>query len=207
MKILSPDHLLKLQHTIEELEESTSAEVVVVLADSASNYTYVHLCHAAVAAIFVPVLAVIALPIDWYLVISLQVSVFAFLALILQYSGIAQFAVPRSIRDAHTSKLARDQMVERNITSSPNRRGVLIFVAYQEKHVEIIPDIGVLEKVDQAIWDQIAADTKTLLRTRGVMLAFQFAVEKCKEVLIDKFPVDQGDLGNRKTLPNQLVLI
>lgn len=205
--ILAPDHRRKLERTIEGIEQRSSAQVVVVLADSANKYTHVHLCHAGIAAIFIPMIVFMVLPITWYQAFSLQVALFVFLAIFLQYTGITNYVVPRSIKEAHSSKLAREQLVERKITSISHRRCVLVFVSYQEKYVDIIPDIGLVERVDQVVWDQIASDTRALLRARGVMLAFQFAVEKCGEVLIEQFPAENGNPDDRDNLSNHLILI
>lgn len=91
-----------------------------------------------------------------------------------------------------------------NLTTTKGRTGVLIFVSVAERYAEIIPDIGIAEKVDASVWqgivDQLTGDIGEGRPTE----AFVTAIESVGAHLVKHFPPGSHD---PRQLPNHLIVL
>lgn len=187
---------------IREAEAHTTGELVTVVAQAADSYLYIPMLWAALAALAVPVLAVsLNLSTDVLEVSLAQLGLFFLLALAGRWRPLRYRLVPTGVKKARAARLAREQFFARGVRESENRTGILIFVSVAERHVEILADSGISEKVDAAVWRDAVDSFVGHVKSGQVVDGFLSAIGQCGEVLVRHFP-DSG--VNPDELPNHL---
>lgn len=204
MRLLKEQELQAVSDAISEVEKVTDAELVTVLARQADDYRYIPTLWAAVIALFIPgVLWLSGLWLETLEVLTLQLTVFAVLALLLRTPFILFRLIPRSVTSWRASNLARRQFLENNLHHTEQACGVLIFISEAEHYVEIIADRGIDQHVDAAQWQAIVdvfiAEIKQG-RTRQGLIG---CINSCGELLAKHAPATR----EKNELPNHLVLI
>ena len=82
------------------------------------------------------------------------------------------------------------------MTAAPNEIGLLLFVSEAERHVEILADRGIEERVDQAAWDKIVADFVASVAAGTVAPALTAAIGACATILETHYPATGGATGS-----------
>ncbi len=181
---------------IETAEARTSAEFVTVVARSAEPYLYIPSLMAAIGALFLSGIALMFQPQIGFTTIEFyggQVALFVVLVAICQTPAIRLALVPKSIRHARASRLARQMFLELGMTESDDRNAVLLFVALGERYVEIIADAGLQAKLaDTTVWDAVVAKFVAEVRQGRVADGFVSAIEGCADVMAEHFPNREG---------------
>lgn len=181
---------------IETAEARTSAEFVTVVARSAEPYLFIPSLMAAIGALFLSGIALMFQPQIGFTTIEFyggQVALFVILAAICQTPTIRFALVPKSIRHARASRLARQMFLELGMTESEDRNAVLLFVALGERYVEIIADAGLQAKLaDTTVWDAVVAKFVAEVRLGRVADGFVSAIEGCADVMAEHFPNREG---------------
>ena len=149
---------------IKAIESVSSAEVVVAVRAYARRWMVQHLIVGLVSATAVlgytllfdlPPWAVFAFPIVTGLVSGSIVELI---------TPLYRFLVPAHIRDQHVVDTARALFVERRIHGTKGRTGMLVFIAVRERAVEIVGDLGVIDRVGQDKLDDYAAQLADTIR-------------------------------------------
>jgi putative membrane protein len=200
MTMISPDQRAMLRERIEAAESRTSAEFVTIIARAAEPYLFIPTLFAAVATLL---MSGVALFFQATLLLTLieffagQVIVFTVLALIFRIPEIRFALVPRSIRHARASRLARYMFLELGLTETEDRNAVLFFVATGESYVEVIADVGLQARLsDSAVWDRIIATFVEDVREGNIAEGYARAIDGCADVMAEHFP-------NRDGAPNR----
>ncbi len=196
MSVFSDEERQKIADAIQAAEETTSGEIVVVVAKESDNYRYIALLWASLIALALP-LALIYLPklTGWRLAFQgpeilylIQLVWFLVLAVLLQLPLFRYALVPKSLRARRTRRAATEQFLARNLHASPNRTGVLIYVSLAERQAEIIADDLIAQKVDKTIWQEMVdALTRDIAASRAAE-GFVSAIEASGKLLSAHFP-------------------
>lgn len=223
--LLTPDDHVRITRAIEAAEERTSGEVFCVLARKVSSYRDVSLGWAGAAALLLPMLLIplafdpawvpgvadsweaaqlaardstVARSLGAYAVI--QAAVFVVVFLVTCIPAVKTLMTPRSLRRSRVRRAALQQFLAHGLQNTPDRTGVLIFAALQERQVEIIADAGIHQKVDQAVWaDAVDVLTRALKAGRAGD-GFETAIAQVGAVLAEHFPPQDSEpdvLANR----------
>ncbi len=201
---MSQDDQQKIGAAIRAAEARTSGEIVCVLARSASDYSYVPLIWAALAALCVPwpLIVFTQWPVQW--IYATQLVAFIGLSLLLSLPDLRMLLVPRNVRRLRAHRAATEQFMIRGISRTRARTGILIFVSLAERYARIIADTGIAEKVPQAVWQNAVDLLVAECRRDAAAAGFVAAVALCGEVLAQNFP---HGTENANELPDQLYLI
>ncbi len=208
---------------IAEAERHTSGEIVVIVSAEAHRYPATSLTVAALAALSLPMLAVLggwapdALFPDWEVLdagvrvvhalegfAAVQALVFAAVLALLHYGGLARLLTPAGLRRDRVHREALVQFKARGLSATEGRTGVLIYVAETERIAEVVADTGIYAKVSPDHW---GATIKALVegvkagRPADGMVA---AVRLAGGVLAEHFP-PRAD--NPNELPDRLIEI
>jgi putative membrane protein len=205
MAFLTDADRTRIAAAIAAAERTTSGELVAVVAAAADDYRYVALLWPALAALLVPALLLTALPaLDAWLLYLAQTALFVALALLAQIPPLRIALVPAAARRRRASRLAREQFVAQGLHRTPERTGVLIFVAVAEHHVEIIADHGIDAVVPPGTWDEAVARFIEQVRAGKVADGFIATIALVGERLAEHFP---GTADDPDQLPNRLIEI
>ncbi len=189
---------------IRDAERRTSGEFVCVLARNASEYRFYPLAWTALLSLAVPwvLLATTSWPFETILLG--QLVAFALLLLLLSWPPVRRHIVPRGVQRAVAHRAAAEQFLLRGLARTPHRRGVLLFVAEEERYAHVLADDGVASAVPNERWKEAVA---RLVAQSGVghhADGFIEALALCSAVLNDAFPAEPP--GN-KVLPDKFYVL
>jgi putative membrane protein len=185
-------------------EATTSGEIVVVAASASGGYYATALMWAAIAALTVPLplIHTTQMPIEYIYLI--QLGVFLVGAMLTQWESYRFAIVPARVKRARAHQRAVEQFLAQNMHTTEGRTGVLIYVSFAERYVEVIADNGIYKKVPHQTWEGVVTRLTHHLahheRTKGLVEA----IATCGKVLSQHFPPDQG---NKDELPNHLIVL
>lgn len=180
---------------IHAAEKSTSGEFVAVVARASDHYVFVPLLWAAILALLFPGACLLAgLPLRWLHLYQLQLLVFIVLAvLLLSVPGLHLKLIPRRVKHARASRLARAQFYDQGVQVTPHHSGVLFFVSLAERYVEIVADRGIHEKLGEAHWQGIIDEFVAQVRRGRVVDGFVDAIGACGAAMAQHYPPDPSD--------------
>ena len=204
-RIINDQEQLRLSEKIAEVEKTTDAELVTVLAQSSDNYNYLPMLWAAFIALLSPIIALFFYPLPIEELVISQLGIFIVLALLFRTPILQYRLIPKSVRYWRASNMARRQFLENNLHHTNGETGFLIFVSEAEQYIEIIADRGISSKIDNEQWQTIIADFTLLVKAGKTLEGFIQCVEQCGELLAKHIPA--SETNNPNELPNHLVII
>jgi putative membrane protein len=204
MRPFSAKERKEIADAITAAEAKTSGEIVVVAANASGGYYANALMWAALAALSVPLplIHTTQMPIEYIYLI--QLGVFLVGAMLTQWEGYRFAIVPAGVKRARAHQRAVEQFLVQNMHTTEGRTGVLIYVSFAERYVEVIADNGIYKKVPYQTWEGVVTKLTHHLargeRTKGLVEA----IATCGKVLAQYFPPDQG---GKDELPNHLIVL
>jgi putative membrane protein len=205
MVLVSKADEQKIADAIAEAEQSTSGEIVAVIAPSSGSYVY--------AAFFWPALIALAVPAPFILwtwwpiqtIYMLQLAVFAALTLLLLFVRPLRFAlVPRRLKRQVAHRRALEQFLAQNLHTTPGRTGVLIFVSVDERYAEILADAQIAKHVESSAWRAIVDDLTAQIGAGEPITGFLNAIHAIAKPLAAHFPPGSHP---HDSLPNHLIVL
>ena len=191
----SAEDKARITAAIHAAEKSTSGEFVAVVARASDHYLLLPLLWSAILALLFPgacVLAGVSLP--WVRIYQLQLLIFIALAvLLLSVPGLHLKLIPRQVKHAHASRLARAQFYAQGVQLTAHHSGVLFFVSLAERYVEIVADKGIHEKLGEARWRSIIDLFVAQVRRGNVVDGFVDAIGACGTAMAEHYPPDPDD--------------
>lgn len=206
----------RIEAAIQTAETGTSGEVVCLLAQEVSAYREVPLAWAAAVALVLPPLA-IALgvrPFDlaaraglwivsqgralendvaWGLVIFAAVQAVLFIAvyLIVHVRAVRRALTPTVLKRHRVARAAHHQFAAFAARAGDSATGVLIFVALEDRQVQVLADGAIHAKAGDAVWTRAADAVGAAMKagddpTSGIVAA----VALCGTALREHFPAD-----------------
>lgn len=186
----------RIEAAIAAAEARTRGEFVTVVAQIADDYLYVSVLWAALLALAVPGIAMfVAWPLLDAHTYAAQIIVFLAAAVALRWRPLMMLTIPRSLKHRRARRLALEQFHAHNLHLTRERTGVLLFVSFAERYVEIIADAGIDAVVDDATWAEVVRGFVARVRAGRVADGFVEAVERCGDLLAAHFPADGEDLN------------
>lgn len=182
---------------IRDVEQSTSAEIVVVMRASAGTYRHTDYL-VGFAFSFVALLVFLFHP--W----EFSVDFMPFDSLATFALGALTSAWIAPLRRALTSKklmlgnvkgAARAAFVDLRITATSARSGILVFVSIFERRVEVVTDIGLDRGVLGQPFARASLDLEASLRARDPLRAFVAALCALGPILAESYPRREGDVN------------
>jgi putative membrane protein len=83
-----------------------------------------------------------------------------------RWSALRRWCTPRSLAEAAVDRAAKAEFVDRRMTETRDRSGILVYVSQTERLARVLADRGVLASIETRAW-QSAVDTITRSVLRG----------------------------------------
>jgi putative membrane protein len=203
LRKLSADERNRIEAAVSAAETRTSAEFAVVVARASDDYALYPLLWAGLLALLTGGVIAIATPaIGVSLSFAAQAGVFIAAGLLFQLKILRPRLAPASAQREYASRLAQLQFASLVNEKTRGDAGLLLFVSLAERHVEILIDNGIAERVPQAafqkIIDAFIHDVHQGHITEGIIAA----IEGCTLVLERHFPArpdEPDEITNRVT--------
>jgi putative membrane protein len=203
--LISATDRQRIEAAIRDAEGRTVGELVTVIAGIADDYLLIPVMYAAAVALGLPLALWLGGVLDGFLPLYLvQLAALLVLVPLFCWRPVAMRLVPDAMKRDCAARLAREQFFAHRLHETPERGGLLLFVAEAERYVEIVADRGIHEKVPPGAWDGIVADFTAKVRAGQVAEGFLAAATACGALLAEHLPAS-GDNPNR--LPDVLIEI
>lgn len=202
--MISPEDQLRLEDAIREVEDRTSGEVVVAVAEQASAYRSVPLLWALLAALVAPWPLIEITTLAASRIFLVQLLVALALSLFLSWPKRRYALVPRFIKHARAHEAAAREFLRRGLTRTREKTGVLIYVALAEHYAEILADTGIADQVDPKVWAGIVADLTGAIRDGRIADGLTDAIRRTGDILAEHAPPRFDDADE---LPNKVILL
>jgi putative membrane protein len=203
MAFLREPEQARVRDAVRRAETATSGQFVTVIASAADGYRFIPTLTAALVALATPAVG-LATRLSYEQLYVLQIAVFFGLFLAFRWLPLRMKLIPESVKLRRASRLAREQFMTLGLHRTPNRAGVLFFVSAAENYVEILPDEGVAQVVDEGLWRQIVDECLAKVREGHVGEGMATAIDRCTELMAKHFP--PGD-DEKNLLPDHLIQI
>ena len=200
---LSDSDRERLHQAIKDGEAHSSAELVLVVADSCGGYGLFALLWPALAALLLGGILALAVPqLMAPRLFLAQAGIFVVLSAVLQWPAALLRVVPQHVRRAHAQQIAEHQFALRVHDRTQRRTGILLLVALAERQVFALPDAGITAVIDEASWHGVVDRLVAAIRSGPPADAIASAVGEIMQLLERHFPPIAGSQG---TLPDDVI--
>ena len=221
--LLTPQDLAVIEAAVRDAETRTSGEIYCVVAGESSDYHGTPTAWAAGVALLAPALLLLAgiqvtapdvmMYGGWTAsqvegigeataraaligTLVLQAALFAVTLLIVSIHGIRMALTPSGMKRDQVRRQAQAQFLAKNLHTTRERTGVLIYVSIAERMAELIADESIHAQVADKTWDTAMAALTAGLRRGEAVEGFKAAINQCADVLAKSFPARHGDNPN-----------
>ncbi|MDK2955579.1 MAG: putative rane protein [Desulfovibrionales bacterium] len=203
-KFLSDQERERLVRCVEEVEKTTSGEIVPVVISA--SYHYPTATHLAALTLGIP----LALLFCWIIGAT---NMLAFAAVFLTIYGITLLAVnvkpglkrpfiARQAMDEEVHEAALVNFYTLGLHRTRDLTGIIILVSVFERKVQILADKGINDKVPPLAWESVAEELTRGIRENRAGEALCAAVRRCGEIIAEHFPIKADDTNE---LPNLII--
>ena len=120
----------------------------------------------------------------------LVISIFYFIANI---SMIDRLIAPKKIMKQKVKERAVRHFMESGVYNTRDRTGILIFISFLERRIELIADKGINEKIPQEKWNSIVENIIQGIKSDKVIEKLKESILECGELLEKHFPIKPDD--------------
>lgn len=206
----------RIEAAIQTAEDGTSGEIVCMLAREVSAYREVPLAWAAAVALVLPPLALAVglrplalaaqagvwtagqtgaiegeLALGLAVFAAIQAVLFVAVYLIVHIPAVRRRLTPTALKRHRVARAAHHQFAAFAARAAGSATRVLIFVAFEDRHVEILADGAIHNRVGDSLWAGAARAVSSAMKpggdpTSGIVAA----IGLCGEALKQHFPAD-----------------
>jgi len=196
-------------------EKTTSGEIVTAIIKESSDYAFYELL-AALTGGFISFLAALYFydSISAYLeglfweyspiystsfIGILVIAVSGLLYILANIPGVDNLIVPGKIIRKYVKQRAIGHFVEAGLANTRDRTGILIFISYQERRIELLADTGINKLIQKEKWNDIVDKLVRDIRNKKTGEGLVQAIDECGKLLSKHFPIkpdDTNELSN-----------
>ncbi len=200
---LTAQDVERIAQTIRRAEETTSGEIVCVLARRSSDYAYVPPLWGAFAALASPWPMLLFTDLSTREIFAAQIVIFVVATLFVSWGPARFFLTPRAVKRARAAREAIEQFFSRGVAATKGRTGVLIFVSCAERYARIVADDAIAAKIANDEWRNALDALLKDMRQERAADGFVAAIEECARLLAKHAP--PGAHGDE--LPDKIYVI
>lgn len=203
-EILSEEERSRLASLIAEVERSTAGEIVLVLARRSAAYGSFRLAWAALLALGASAVVHVCFPeMPGSFLLAMQGPLGLLFWWGLGWPGLLRRITPRREQQLAVSDRVKQLFLERGVTETRDRSGVLIFLSELEHRVEILGDRGIHEHLGAEAWQKMVGDLVGAIGGGNAAQGLSAIIERIGRELAAKFPPRPDDTNE---LPDEVAL-
>ncbi len=205
----SQEDLDQINKTVKQAESKTSGEIATAFIKESYDYAIYELIFAVICGFlyfvvmmfFVYEVETFIKQMFWdysnnYLLLFygfstfLVISIFYFIANI---SMIDRLIVTKKIMKQKVKERAIRHFMESGVYNTRDRTGILIFISFLERRIELIADKGINDKIPQEKWNSIVENIIQGIKSEKVIEKLTESILECGELLEKHFPIKSDD--------------
>lgn len=204
---ISEKDKIKIEEAVRAAEQSTSSEVVPVLAKSSGMYLHPYLISGALMSVLIGV-TIAPMAGTWMLPFEVTVPLFGLILLAGFAIGVGlafiplirRFFVYKPVMLSQVNVWAKAAFTQYGIFKTKARTGILIYISEFERRVVIIGDEGITAFVDQHEWDEaiklIISGIKNKKTADGIIDGINYCAKLLNRPGLYIEPNDENELGD-----------
>jgi putative membrane protein len=186
---LTADERRKIDAAIAAVEQSTSADLEVMVTRASDRYSLYPVVWAGFGALAVAGSAALWRPgLNGRSVIVIELLVLIVLTALCDWTPIRLWLVPTQVKHAHARQLAHREFHAHFAHHKARRECILFFVSLGEHYVEIIADHDTHARVPSNVWNKMIDDFTAAVARGRVADGLLGAIESCGEILKTHYP-------------------
>jgi putative membrane protein len=192
-----------LAQKIADAERNTAGELVAVVLHKSASYGAYRVAFAGLFALLFVSTAHVLWP--WVTAMELlgaeavvAIALFWFLGL----PSLLRLVTPRAVQRRAVSDRVKQLFIERGVTETRDRSGVLILLSALERRVEILGDRGIHEHLGNEAWQAMVNELAESLRGGKAAEGLARVIDRIGRELAAHFPPRPDDTNE---LPNRVV--
>lgn len=194
--LLNEAEMKRVESNIAAIEQRSAAEIVVCIVPRADDYSRARAFFALAVTLFVAWVAVVELPlVPLHWIFLGQAVVWLLLYALAGWGPLLRVLVTAGARNAAVQARANQLFIERGLTETRDRTGVLIVIAEAEHLVRVLGDRGIHERLGDEGWrEQLAPLLLAIAQGRAGDGLVQL-LDALGQHLVEHFPVRPGDVN------------
>jgi putative membrane protein len=204
----------KIKTSVKEAESKTSGEIATAFIKESDNYAVFELTFAVIIGlVYFIVITFFANSIEesikqmsWeyssqHLLMLYGFSTFLVIAVVYLLANIPfidRLIVPKSVMQRKVNQRAVRHFMESGVYNTKDRTGILIFISYLERRVELLADKGISEKIPREKWDAIVLHIIDGIKTNQLVKHLSESIRECGNLLAEHFPIQPDDVNELK---------
>lgn len=200
----TPEEQQRIKDTIEEVEQSTSGEIVPLVVDASYDYPRAEIIGAGTLSLATAVFLSWAFGGEsiWVFLPLFLIGYPLFQLLIRNLPSLRRRLIHPTEIDAEVEEKALVAFIEHGLHKTRDQTGILILISLFEHRVRVLADQGINDLVPEGTWDQLVADVTAGIRDGSACEALCREIRLCGDLLAQHFPVRDDDTNE---LPNLIV--
>lgn len=210
--ILSEPDANRIEAAVRQSELTCGAQISVVVADEAADYTSIPLAWATglvLIAPFIPLLLIaVVMTVSAFIhgwggnpeyesgakILAIaqfatwQLGLFMLVAAVASIPPMRRALTPDWVKRSAVRRQALEQFIARGLTHTRERRGVLLYLSRKDKTADVIADVGISSKVSRDDWRPIIRTLNTGLRKHALVDGTIIAINACSGMIEQKAP-------------------
>lgn len=194
--LLTADEMKRVESNIAAIEQRSSAEIVVCIVPRADDYGRARAFFALGITLLVAWAVVVELPlVPLHWIFLGQAALWLLLYALAGWGPLLRALVTAGARNAAVHARANQLFIERGLTETRDRTGVLIVIAEAEHLVRVLGDRGIHERLGDEGWrEQLAPLLLAIGQGRAGDGLVQL-LDALGQHLVEHFPVRPGDVN------------
>jgi putative membrane protein len=190
--------LVRVRQAVEAAERTTSGEIVPMIVPACRRYRWTYLMWAALGLLLGTGWVALDSWLGWRHAELRQLLFFQTVGAALGFClslfpFFRRILIPRESLALEGRSRCKQAFLEEGLTETVDRTGVLIFISLFERHVEILADRGIHERLGEAYWKGQVQELVEGIRKHREVDALCKVIGEVGARLSEHFPVMSGD--------------
>jgi putative membrane protein len=186
---LTADERRQIDTAITAVEQSTRADLDVMVTRASDRYSLYPVAWAGFCALTVAGIAAVLRPgLNGRSVIIVQLLVLIVTTALCDWMPIRLWLVPTHVKHSHARQMAHREFRAHFAGNKATRECILFFVSLGEHYVEIIADDETHARVQSNIWNKMIGDFTAAVADGRVADGLLGAIESCGAILKTHYP-------------------
>ncbi len=183
----------EIEQSIEQLEKSTSGELVVYIAKQSDDYSDAIWYFSALQSLFFAA-AIGLLSYYWLLPINFGAMETAVVVITAGLLGILfPLLIPRlriflmknESVEQRVNTRAHDVFLQQELFNTADRIGILFYISALEHKITVLADAGINQKIDQASLNRVVSEIATGIKHNKFADGIHEAIKDCESLLLE----------------------
>jgi putative membrane protein len=185
----TPEEHQRIDTTIAKIEQSTTADLDLMVIGASDRYSLYPLLWAGLGALLVAGFAALFRPdVNGRSMILIELLVLLLLTPLCDWMPIRLWLVPTHVKQAHARQLAHREFNAHFAGDRASRECILFFVSLGERYVEIIADHDTHARVPRNVWNKVVGDFTAAIMAGHVADGLLAGIESCGAILKTHYP-------------------